>query len=681
MTEKSKYTPDWFRKKSFEEKYKDVKAKADKEREEFLKDFGPEVLKSLSGKELLLKIFKGPKSLNNDYLVNVLEVKTKTFGSGNLGNAHNAGVLYKDVVDGKWEEASWAKRKGQNAEPITENEAIWLAEGVRDAIVKSIDYLSGETLDSVEAYGNAEKTLKSYFEKLNPVFKHNYIWIVKYFQMVKPDLFPVYYNNDWSDHIISKIGTETSDTLIKKLGSIALYIKKCNIDNVTFSSIFFDEFGKPDKNIIVKSKVEKPIEYKISYSKNLIESKNIIFRGAPGTGKTYLAKEIAADIISGGLTQKYDELSAEQKEQIEFVQFHPSYDYSDFVEGLRPRLNDDGSMGFELQDGIFKRFVSCARKNYENSQKTEEVIQVELSVQEMISNFVSNIELGETTFKTINGREFVITNVYDDGIDIYIPDNLTVKYLKLNIDELTKMLSSDTKFTKVKDITDFFGKKYGTQQYSYDFAIYKAIKAQKSPISKKVVKPEELKKYIFIIDEINRGEISKIFGELFYSIDPGYRGKSGEVSTQYSSLHKNKDEKFYIPENVYIIGTMNDIDRSVDSFDFAMRRRFRFINIKANEHMEMLSVLDDNIRSKAENRMKSLNKAILNVEGLNENYQIGASYFLKLKELSFEQLWSDYLEPLLQDYIQGMYEEKEIMKKLADAYENETGAADESAEN
>ncbi|MEI3321583.1 MAG: AAA family ATPase [Eubacterium sp.] len=89
---------------------------------------------------------------------------------------------------------------------------------------------------------------------------------------------------------------------------------------------------------------------------------------------------------------------------------------------------------------------------------------------------------------------------------------------------------------------------------------------EKKAVQKKVVKAEKLKKYIFIIDEINRGEISKILGELFFAIDPGYRGKSGEVSTQYANMHSNPIEKFYIPENVYIIGTMNDIDRSVDRF-------------------------------------------------------------------------------------------------------------------
>ena len=105
------------------------------------------------------------------------------------------------------------------------------------------------------------------------------------------------------------------------------------------------------------------------YSDDLIESRNIIFRGAPGTGKSYLAKKIAADIISNGNFDDYTLLTNEQKKQVEFVQFHPSYDYSDFVEGLRPKTNDTDSMGFELQEGVFTKFVNRAQKNYDDSQK------------------------------------------------------------------------------------------------------------------------------------------------------------------------------------------------------------------------------------------------------------------------------------------------------------------------
>ena len=401
----------------------------------------------------------------------------------------------------------------------------------------------------------------------------------------------------------------------------------------------------------------------------LIESKNLIFRGAPGTGKSYLAKEIAADIIRNGDFDDCDSLSDEQKKQVEFVQFHPSYDYSDFVEGLRPKLNEDGTMGFELKDGIFKRFVNRAKKNYEDSRKSKETIEKEITVQETLTDFLSNIEFGVDAFKTVSGNEFTITGVDDSHINISIPGNSAVNKLTLSMDDMRKMLESGHEFEKVRDITEFFGKTFSTQAYSYNFAIYKAIKEKMNIATKTNVKPEELKKYIFIIDEINRGEISKIFGELFFAIDPGYRGSAGGVSTQYSNLHSNPDDKFYIPENVYIIGTMNDIDRSVDSFDFAMRRRFRFVELKADDCLDMLALIEnEDVRDEAIKRMARLNKEIASVEDLNENYQIGAAYFLKLNTIDFDKLWTDYIQPLLQEYIQGMYDEEAIMNRFATAY-------------
>ena len=427
----------------------------------------------------------------------------------------------------------------------------------------------------------------------------------------------------------------------------------------------------------IQEELVKPVkEYGNEYSRMLIESKNIIFRGAPGTGKSYLAKQIATDIISEGYFDKYESLDDEQKKQVEFVQFHPSYDYSDFVEGLRPRINDDGSMGFELKDGIFKSFVSRARRNYENSQKPKEIVEKETSVQESMKNFFDNIELGVDEFKTLTGNSFYVSSIDDNFIHITIPGNDVVNKLVLSVGEIKQMLESGLTFNRVKDITNFFNKQFASQAYSYEFVILKAIQSNKIRTRQLSVETETLKKYIFIIDEINRGEISKIFGELFYSIDPGYRGKSGEIATQYSNLQVG-NEKFYIPENLYIIGTMNDIDRSVDSFDFAMRRRFRFIEIKADATSGMLDGLKSNrlddaanelLPEEAINRMTALNEAILEVEDLNENYQIGASYFLKLKNLTFDELWTDCLRPLLQEYVQGLYDEEGKMKKFATAY-------------
>ena len=324
-------------------------------------------------------------------------------------------------------------------------------------------------------------------------------------------------------------------------------------------------------------------------------------------------------------------------------------------------------MGVTVRDGIFKKFIGRARKNYEDSLRSQEMIAKEVSAQDALEAFCASVQLGEDEFHTITGNTFFVTGMDDQHISIHIPGNASVDKLSLNMDEIRKMLEADKKFDKIKDVTSFFGKKFATQAYSYDFALYKEIKAGMKKGAKKDIKREKRKNYVFIIDEINRGEISKIFGELFFAIDPGYRGEAGAVSTQYANMHADPDEKFYIPENVYLIGTMNDIDRSVDSFDFAMRRRFRFIEVKANDRLEMLDQIGEK-KEEAIRRMAALNQEIANTEELNENYQVGAAYFLKLQTLSFDQLWTDCLRPLLQEYIHGMYDEAGLMQKFAKAY-------------
>ena len=171
----------------------------------------------------------------------------------------------------------------------------------------------------------------------------------------------------------------------------------------------------------------------------------------------------------------------------------------------------------------------------------------------------------------------------------------------------------------------------------------------------------ERKNFVFIIDEINRGEISKIFGELFFSIDPGYRGETGKIQTQYQNLIEDGDvyeDGFYVPENVYIIGTMNDIDRSVDSMDFAMRRRFAWKEIKATDRIEMLDELSD-LKNKAIEKMVNLNMAIEKTEGLNSSYHIGPAYFRKVMlykdnpDTMWSYLWDYHIKGVLYEYVRG----------------------------
>ncbi len=239
------------------------------------------------------------------------------------------------------------------------------------------------------------------------------------------------------------------------------------------------ENAEEDAAVVEEVKQAEFNGYLNPYSTMLVESKNIIFRGAPGTGKTYLAKEIATDIISNGYFDDYTMLTDEQKQQVEFVQFHPSYDYSDFVEGLRPKTNEDGSMGFELQDGVFKKFVDKARRNYENSKKSTEVIANELSVQDAMKEFFDDVDAGNNTFKTKTGTEFTITDVDDEHIYLSIPQNASINSIRLNISEIRQMLESGREFDKLKDITEFFNINFTQQRYSYNLVILTKFRKRK----------------------------------------------------------------------------------------------------------------------------------------------------------------------------------------------------------
>ena len=361
------------------------------------------------------------------------------------------------------------------------------------------------------------------------------------------------------------------------------------------------------------------------YKNILLSSKNLILRGAPGTGKTYLAKEIAAELTGGN------------EDQIGFVQFHPSYDYTDFVEGLRPVSNGDGAIEFKLQDGIFKQFCQKAKE----AQKT--------GGQDNFDEAWTKLTdaINEKQRQYFFPRSSVPASLNSQGnVKFDSPVATKEKVYLLYKGEETKLKYE----TYQKIVLDHMKESYGLCDY----------------VSPTI---DTDKKFVFIIDEINRGEISKIFGELFFSIDPGYRGEKGSVSTQYANLHES-DDKFYISENVYIIGTMNDIDRSVDTFDFAMRRRFRFVEVTAESQLGMLDTALGDKAEEAKKRLRSLNAAIENVQELNSHYHIGPSYFLNLKDVDFdyELLWSDYLKPLLEDYVRGSYEEAEILETLKKAF-------------
>lgn len=414
---------------------------------------------------------------------------------------------------------------------------------------------------------------------------------------------------------------------------------------------------------------------------------NLILTGAPGTGKTYLAKQIAQQLIFGEVKKEMtDEEKKQFNEQCGFVQFHPSYDYTDFVEGLRPKQDDSETVGFERKDGVFKTFCANALENILDSQKSEETLQKENLARELLEDFLQNAIDSDENFETQGTKNnFHIIESKAKTITIDIPKNEKARIISLPKSDLITLLENEADIKGSRDLQPYFNRKYRTQQDSYTFVIYEKLRGINANDKTKNVSLVEKKNYVFIIDEINRGEISKIFGELFFSIDPGYRGIKGKVETQYQNLIKEDDdfyEGFYVPENVYIIGTMNDIDRSVESMDFAFRRRFAFAEIKADENVGML---DDLVwKDEAIKRMNSLNKMIWHeekenekkedkcIEGLSSAYHIGASYFLKLKNYDgdFDQLWKYHLDGLLREYLRGMPDTEAKIKKLKKAYDS-----------
>lgn len=449
-------------------------------------------------------------------------------------------------------------------------------------------------------------------------------------------------------HLLHGWGVFTSDCIVNVSNENPMsrtvqwrsFIKIPKQNEEMGNSVFFQ--GTTDKQALhikelldINSEVVMESKYQ-KYIDLLEANKNLILTGAPGTGKTYMAKEIAKAMGA----------------EIGFVQFHPSYDYTDFVEGLRPKNDENGNVGFERKDGVFKEFCKKSFDVIMPSRFNE-------GYEEEALNYLKKYYNGEKILTHKQKKYFHIKiengKIYaqpDSGNSYLVDDDTILKYLK------TGDYNKEHQSTYPPSIGEYI------KQNIYGKIKYPAI---------------GVKVYIFIIDEINRGEISKIFGELFFSIDPGYRGEKGKVNTQYQNMVPGGDvfkNGFYVPENVYIIGTMNDIDRSVESMDFAMRRRFAWQEVTAEESYTNMIEQDPEfalVKDEIKARMFNLNKAIVETEGLDEAYQIGAAYFRKYldyqdKTNAFDCLWGNHLKGLLFEYLRGNRRAKELLEKLHDAY-------------
>lgn len=325
--------------------------------------------------------------------------------------------------------------------------------------------------------------------------------------------------------------------------------------------------------------------------------KQIVKYGAPGTGKTYQARQqtkMLFDFWKDEFAPNNSDYTYES--QIELVQFHPSFSYEDFMEGLRPILDDNGTAQLTLQNGVFKEFCR-------NAGKWE-------------------------------------IDVCGLGLDLDW-ESITIDKLRDHKEKLTGY------------------------HWQYIFEISDSTK-----LVSNAVPP-----FFFIIDEVNRAELSRVFGELMYCLE--YRGVKGRIKTQYANLNNDQTGMlqtdqgylFFIPTNIYLIGTMNTIDRSVESFDFALRRRFCWEEVTPDTwllrcHLSKFCktwiLLADSL--------EQLNAQIAKEPLLGHDYQIGHAYLMNLKYTTSltvaevrERVWGDCIRPLLQEYLRGTGKEAELI--------------------
>lgn len=341
-------------------------------------------------------------------------------------------------------------------------------------------------------------------------------------------------------------------------------------------------------------------------------NKQTVKYGAPGTGKTYTSKRDSELQFKIWMDEFAFEKNFSFEEHIESVQFHPSYTYEDFLEGLRPVLDHNKQAQLKLQNGVFKQH--CIK-----GARWETDIYM-----------LCGIKSGDEEW-----------------------NELTIE----NIEKYKDILLSDQE-----------KKKY----WEYIFK----IKEKGKKLS------DAIPPYFFIIDEINRAELSRVFGELMYCLE--YRGIKGCIKTQYAQLNNEKigmieigdSYQFFIPTNVYLIGTMNTIDRSVESFDFALRRRFKWEEIKPDASLLKYHLISYNPKwEKLADNLYDLNKSIESQSLLGKDFQIGHAYLWSLpysKDLELRHvrrnIWADKISPLLQEYLRGTG-----MESLLDKFENKFG--------
>ena len=406
-----------------------------------------------------------------------------------------------------------------------------------------------------------------------------------------------------------------------------------------------------------------------SFSAHLKQTQplNQILYGPPGTGKTYNTINRAIEIIEARNVSAYenreelkDKFEMYKKSgQIEFVTFHQSYGYEEFIEGIKAKTTDSG-IEYKIEPGIFKKISKIAKENFVNSKKTSLEIKEEKSLKQKMEIFLNDALENETFFLKTKGGKFKIIELSQDEITIFAEDsNYSDKKLLMSIDEFYKILETKHELITSRQMAkDVFNITNQRQRDTYYFALSKKFHETTIEDIGEFYNEEPFKNYILIIDELNRGNISKIFGELITLIEPSKRIGADEeirVKLPYSG------EEFGVPVNLYIIGTMNTADRSIAPIDTALRRRFVFQEMppKANLLRNRDEIYSDVDLGRL---LEAINTRIEYL--YDRDHMIGHAYLIDVETLDdLKFAFKNKIIPLLAEYF---YEDWENIKLVLD---------------
>lgn len=582
--------------------------------EEFKNKFSPLQLNSFSGIQLL-KLLAYPKKADENIkkqfkdiyeesynsLKNELENGMVDYGSGSAGSDINFVLAYR--------KGEWYNKKRK----ISLEEAINIANNIRNELVTASKYLDSKNFDGFYDFVSASKS-----GLFNKGYTHKYLYILY------PEYITFYHANSWQIYYKKCFKITNS----KNYYDIEKYLLNtypgCNVGKK--SKEFMEKFGIPQK----KKDIDNTMNDKDKTPLNQI------LYGPPGTGKTYNTIIEAMKIIdkncieynSDNTVKNYETVRKNFKKykalgQIEFVTFHQSYSYEEFVEGIKPDLTS-GDLKYEIEKGIFKKICENASKKFTDN--------FDEAYDKFLNEIPTCVEENYYKLNTIKNNKVF-------GLQLNSNNNLNI--------HMTENFNKQGVITKENLKKHFENERKSKAWANYYDSIIEHLKNKFGLISEKATS----KFYVLIIDEINRGNISKIFGELITLIEEDKR-ENLSVRLPYSK------DVFTVPKNLYIIGTMNTSDRSIASIDIALRRRFKFKEIMPNSNL----VADFNCNFKE--CFEILNKRISVL--LDRDHQIGHSYFIEEKykdsnASELETIWFDSIIPLLNEYFYSDWEKLQAL--------------------